>query len=183
VGADEPWWGDVGVTYDALDGYAYVFGHGPSTANLSNYVYLAKVPASQATDVAAYQYWGQGTTSWTTQRFADGGAGTAQVTAARAIFPEYALNQSNAFWSNYFNTWMFVYGAGVGYTDVMVMTAPNLEGPWTKGFTVASTCPNETCSDVRYAIAPHPEYDPTGKTIFATWTDSNAIYGVRVAWQ
>src|SRR5277367_906885 len=32
---------------------------GPSTANLSNYVYLAKVPAAQATDVTAYQYWDQ----------------------------------------------------------------------------------------------------------------------------
>jgi len=182
-GADEPWWGDVGVTYDALDQNAYVFGHGPSTANLSNYVYLAKVSAAQATDVTAYQYWDQSASAWTTQRFANGDGGTLAVTSAQALFPEDALNQSNAFWSNYYNTWMFVYGAGVGYTDVMVMTAPNLEGPWTKGFTVASTCPNNVCSDERYAIAPHPEYDPTGKTIFVTWTDSNSIYSVKIEWQ
>jgi hypothetical protein len=182
-GSTEPWWGDVGVTYDPIDQNAYVFGHGPSTASLSNYTYLARVPAAQATDVTKYQYWDQSTKSWTTQRLSNGQNGTINVTSDMAIFPNNAMNQSNAFWSNYYNTWMFVYGAGVGYTDVMVMTAPTLEGPWTTGFTIASTCPNNTCSAIRYAVAPHPEYDLSGKTIFATWTDSNNIYGVRVAWK
>jgi hypothetical protein len=179
----EPWWGDVGVTYDAEDQNAYVFGHGPSTAMLSNTVFLAKVPASQATDVSAYQYWNGATSSWTTQRFANGQLGTLNVTSAQALFPANALGQSNAFWSTYYNTWMFVYGTSFGYSDVMVMTAPKLEGPWTQGFTVASTCPNSACSAVRYAIAPHPEYDPTGKTLLVTWTDSNVVYAVRIAWQ
>jgi len=59
----------------------------------------------------------------------------------------------------------------------------SVEGPWTHGFTVASTCPNDVCGDERYAIAPHPEYDPTGKTVFVTWTASNSIYGVKIEWQ
>jgi hypothetical protein len=179
----EPWWGDVGVTYDALDQCAYVYGHGPTSANLSDFVYLAKVPAALATDVSAYRYWDQSTASWTAQRFANGQLGTMAVTSAQALFPEHALGQSNAFWNTFYNTWMFVYGTGFGYTDIQVMTASKLEGPWTKGFTVASTCPNGTCSAIRYAIAPHPEYDLSGKTLLVTWTDSNRIYGVRLTWK
>ena len=181
--SSEPWWGDVGVTYDALDGNAYVFGHGPASAQLSDYVFLARVPAAQATDVGAYRYWNAATSAWTPQRFADGQGGTLQVSTAQALFPRYALGQSNAFWSEYYDTWMFVYGTSFGYSDVMVMTAPALEGPWTQGFTIASSCPNGQCSAIRYAIAPHPEMDPTGKTLLVTWTDSNAIHAVRIEWQ
>jgi hypothetical protein len=179
----EPWWGDVGVTYNALDQNAYVFGHGPSSASLANCVFLARAPAARATDVSAYQYWDQSTSSWTAQRFGNGQLGTLDVSAAQAIFPEYALGQSNAFWSNYYNTWMFVYGTGFGYTDIQVMTAPKLEGPWTQGFAIASTCPNNSCTALRYAIAPHPEFDLSGKTLLVTWTDSNNVNAVRIAWQ
>jgi hypothetical protein len=49
---------------------------------------------------------------------------------------------------------------------------------------IADSCtPNVTCGNTRYAITGHPEYDITGKTIFATWTDANNIYGVRIEWQ
>jgi hypothetical protein len=178
----EPWWGDVGVTYDALDQSAYVFGHGPSSAMLDGYVFLAKVPAAQATDVSAYQYWDASAGAWTTRRFSNGQLGTLALTSAQALFPLHALGQSNAFWSTYYNTWMFVYGTSFGYSDVMVMTAPRLEGPWTKGFSIASTCPNNICGAIRYAIVPHPEYDPTGKTLLVTWTDANSIYAARIEW-
>lgn len=178
----EPFWGDIGVTYNSLDQHVYVFGHGPASANLGAHVYLAKVPAAQATEVSAYQYWDQSQKSWSTQRFADGTLGTLKLTSSQAIFANRTLGQSNAFWSNYYNTWMFVYGADVGYTDVMVMTAPQLEGPWTKGVTVASTCP-KTCSSIRYAIAPHPEFDATGRTLLVTWTDANVNYVVQIEWK
>ncbi len=177
----EPYWGDVGVTYDALDHNVYVFGHGPASASLSGDVFLAKAPAAQATEVSAYQYWDQSQSAWTTARFANGQLGTVDVSSSQAIFTNHALGQSNAFWSNYYDTWMFVYGADVGYTDVMVMTAPTLEGPWTTGVTLASTCPT-TCSATRYAIAPHPEFDPTGKTLLVTWTDSNVIHAAKIEW-
>jgi hypothetical protein len=178
----EPFWGDIGVTYNPVDQHVYAFGHGPASANLGAHVYLAKAPAAQATDVSAYRYWDQSQKTWGTQRFADGTLGTIKLTSDQAIFPNRTLGQSNAFWSNYYNTWMFVYGADVGYTDVMVMTAAQLEGPWTKGFTIASTCP-KTCSGIRYAIAPHPEFDPTGKTLLVTWTDSNVDYVVQIEWK
>jgi hypothetical protein len=178
----EPYWGDIGVTFNSLDNNVYVFGHGPGSADLGTQVYLAKVPAARAEDLSAYQYWDQAKLAWTSTRFGDGSAGTSKVTRAQAIFKDRALGQSNAFWSNHYNKWMFVYGADVGYTDIMVMTADRLEGPWTAGFTVASTCP-AGCSSIRYTIAPHPEYDPTGKTLLVTWTDSNVIYATRIEWQ
>jgi hypothetical protein len=178
----EPAWGDIGATYNPSDANVYVYGHGPGS--LSSNVYLAKVPAARATDVSAYQYWDQSIKGWTKRRFTtDGRYGTVKMSSAQAIFTNHALGQSNAFWSNYYNTWMFVAGADVGYTDVMVMTAPTLEGPWTKAVTVASTCPGGSCSSIRYAIAPHPEYDPSGRTLLVTWTDSNVIHSTRIRWK
>lgn len=179
----EPYWGDIGATYNPLDGYVYVFGHGPKSANLLSCVYLAKVPAAQATNVGAYQYWDQSAHAWTTRRFANGQLGTINVSSAQAIFTNNSQGQSNAFWSNYYNCWMFVYGADVGYTDIMVRTAPSLQGPWTTGFTVASTCPNNSCSGIRYAICPHPEYDLSGKTLLVSWTDSNVIHAAKITWR
>jgi hypothetical protein len=169
-GGNEPYFGDVGVTYNPRDGKVY--GYGPAASS----VFLARATATRATDVNAYEYWDQTRRAWQTQRLNN-------PTNAQALFANRELGQSNAFWSNYYNTWMFVAGANVGYTDIMVMTAPNLEGPWTKAFTVASTCPNNQCSAVRYAIEPHPEYDPSGRTLLVTWTDSNVIYSARLHWR
>ena len=181
-GADEPWWGDIGVAYNPQDGDVYVYGHGPIP--FDDNVYLARAPGARATDVTAYQYWNQSTQSWTTQRFTlSGGNGTIKLTNAMSLFPNRQLGQSNPFWSNHYNSWMFVAGADVGYTDVQVMTASKLEGPWTKPFTIASTCPNNVCSAIRYAITPHPEYDLSGKNLLVTWTDSNVIYSVVLRWK
>jgi hypothetical protein len=181
-GADEPWWGDVGVTYDPQDGKVYVWGHG--AGDFSKNIYLARVTATRATDVSAYEYWDQSTGTWGTQRLTlSGDNGTKKLTDAESMFPDHMLGQSNAFWSNYYNTWMFVAGADVGYTDIMVMTAPSLTGPWTRLTTVASTCPNNQCGAIRYAIAPHPEYDPSGKTLLVTWTDNNVIESARLHWR
>lgn len=43
--------------------------------------------------------------------------------------------------------------------------------------------PTGKCGTWRYAITPHPEYDPSGKTLLITWTDSNQIHASRVTWQ
>lgn len=170
----EPFFGDIGVTYNPLDKKVYAYGNGP--AGLGEHVFLARADAERATDVSAYEYWNAATQSWTTQRFANGEWGTLKVSREQAIFKDRELGQSNAFWSNYYNTWMFVHGANLGYTDIMIKTAPKLEGPWTKSFTIASTCPTGECGAIKYAITPHPEYDPTGKTLLVSWTDDNVIH-------
>jgi transposase len=55
---------------------------------------------------------------------------------------------------------MFLAGADVGYTDIMVMTAPALQGPWTAAVTVASTCPGDHAGHLdrleRDLDRPHP---------------------------
>lgn len=181
-GPTEPHWGDVGTTYDPQDGDVYVYGYGPDPFGTD--VYLARVPAAQATDVDAYRYWDNSAQAWTNRRFSlSGNLGTVKLSDAQAIFTNRALGQSNAFWNSHYNTWMFVAGADVGYTDIEVTTAPNLWGPWTTPVTIASTCPNNQCGAIRYAIAPHPEYDINGDTLLVTWTDANVIHSARIHWK
>jgi hypothetical protein len=183
-GPTEPAWGDIGVTYDPTDGRVYVYGHGPAGSDFAGDVYLCRAPAAQATDVSAYEYWDQSVSGWTSRRFSLSGAlGTVMLSHDLAIFPNRQLGQSNAFWNTHYNTWMFLAGADVGYTDIMVMTAPALQGPWTAAVTVASTCPGNACGAIRYCVAPHPEYDPSGATTLVTWTDSNVIWTARIHWQ
>jgi hypothetical protein len=181
--SDEPNWGDVGVTYDPRDGKVYVFGHGSAANNVNGTTYLARVSAPQATDVTAYEYWDQSTKVWSTTRFGNGRTGTTTYTTAQAIFSYAGHGQSNAFWSNYYNTWMFVYGGDWPNSDIYVSTAPALEGPWTSALDIATTCPTGTCGTLRYCIAPHPEFDQSGKTLIVTWTDANNIYADRVTFK
>jgi len=183
-GPNEPYWGDIGVTYDPRDEHVYVFGHGPSSLDLKANTYLAKVPADQATNVEAYSYWDRSSGTWTSQRFGDGEAGTLAISSDQAIFTFASHGQSNAFWSNHYNTWMFVHGADWGDSEIYVSTAPELQGPWSAGVAIGTTCPpSGECGSLRYCIAPHPEFDPSGKTLLVTWTDSNVIHAVRFEWQ
>jgi beta-xylosidase len=77
---------------------------------------------------------------------------------------------------------MFVYGADWPNSDIYVSTASKLEGPWTSAITLGTTCPTGTCGDLRYCIAPHPEFDASGKTLMVTWTDDNDIHAVEITW-
>ena len=176
----EPRWGDVGVTYNPQDGYVYVFGGGYNAAT-----YLARVKATEALDVNAYTYWDNEAGTWNTTRFGDGTHGTANYTEKQAVWGWYAHGQSNPFWSNYYNTWMSVYGSGWAGSDILYSTAPNLWGPWTPEKTVCPSCLPETNCDghFRYAMNPHPEYDITGKTLLVSWTDSNIQRLVKITWE
>ena len=98
--SDEPYWGDIGVTYDPLDERVYVFGHGPTALDLKANVYLARVQATEATNIDAYEYWDQAARAWTDERFGDGRerhcrhherAGNINVRVAWSI--EYLLEQ------------------------------------------------------------------------------------------
>ncbi len=164
-GPSDPWYGDIGITYDPRDKKVYAYGNGPDRG-----VYLARVPATQANDVTAYEYWDQSTQSWYT--------GVKKVDRNQAIFSHHhdtpfqhqeIFSQSNAFWSNYYNAWMFLTSGGYPGTRIAVMTAPKLEGPWTALTKVSDACPatNAVC----YAVAPHPEYDESGKTVLVSYTE------------
>jgi hypothetical protein len=69
-------------------------------------------------------------------------------------------------------------------SDIYVSTAPKLEGPWSKALSIGKTCPpGGSCGTLRYCIAPHPEFDPSGKTVLVTWTDANIVHAVKVTWE
>ena len=175
-----PNWGDVGIAYNAQDGHVYVYGHGANDPELSVRTFLCRAPANQATDINSYEYWLNDVRQWTKQRLSDGNI---KHENKHAVFQWMVMNQSAPFWSNYFNKWMLLYGACWGTSDVLCMTADQLEGPWAEHDVVASTKPPEGMEGLRYCHTGHPEFDPTGKTVLATWTLNNKIYGATIEWQ
>lgn len=188
--ATEPCWGDVGVAYNAAEHTVYAYGHGASyDPELSSRTFLAKVPADKALERDAYQYWNNGTRSWSSQRPGKPGQqGTVECTKEMAIFDWHAMNQSAPFWSNWFNCWMLVHSSGWPESPVYVRTAERLEGPWVEHGEVASTEARGkegggVGGGFRYCVVGHPEFDSSGKTVLVTWTRENVIYGVRVEWE
>lgn len=182
----EPCWGDVGAVYDARSGYVYAYGHGPKTdKELGVRTFLCRAPAGQALDVAAYEYWLDDAREWTRQRLTLSGAmGSRKLENSQAIFGWMAMNQANPFWSNHFNCWMLLHSTGWPGGDVQIQTADALEGPWKEGGSVASTAPRHGEKDgMRYCATGHPEFDPSGRTVLATWTKNNEIYGATITWE
>jgi len=183
----EPYYGDVGIAYNAQDGHVYAYGKGPGYDDgLSKHTFLCKAPADKATDIDAYSYWDASTASWGTQRLTlHGEHGSKKLEAGQAVFGWMAMNQAAPFWSNYFNRWMFLYGNSWGYSDCLVMTAEKLEGPWDGhgGMVVCSTLPEKEGEGFRYACCGHPEFDDSGKSVLVTWTRNNEIYGTTVVWE
>ncbi|KAK5112187.1 hypothetical protein LTR85_011620 [Meristemomyces frigidus] len=184
----EPTWGDVGVCLNAPDGHLYVYGHGPqndpSKSDLNSHTYLCRVPADKALDMGSYEYWRNDSKTWTRQRFANGQFGTLQCTKEMAIFGWHEMNQSAPFWSNYFNKWMFIYSSGWPTSPVLCKTADRLEGPWEDHGEIATTLPEGHKDEgMRYCVVGHPEFDASGKTVLATWTRNNVIWGVKIEWQ
>lgn len=188
---EEPCFGDVGIAFDSRDGFVYAFGKGPQQDDeeLIRRTYLCRAPIMDAFNIDKYEYWYQDSQSWSTQRMTTHGQfGTAQLTTEQAIFPYLAMDRSAPFWSNYFNKWMFLYGNSWSQSDVYVMTADKLEGPWDKhgDMVVASTQPDgseNVAGEFRYAVNGHPEWDASGKSVFVTWTKLNEIYGTTVHWE
>ncbi|TVY87154.1 hypothetical protein LAWI1_G008776 [Lachnellula willkommii] len=185
---EEPCYGDVGIAYDRRDGFLYAFGKGPQQDDeqLIRRTYLCRAPLTQAFNINAYQYWDNSAKAWTPRRLTThGNMGTLKLTYEQAIFDYLQMDRSAPFWSNYFNKWMFLYGNSWGYSDVYVMTADRLEGPWDThgGMVVASTGGEPVAGEFRYAVNGHPEWDESGKTVFVTWTKLNEIYGTTITWE
>ncbi|KAI9695179.1 MAG: hypothetical protein M1820_008815 [Bogoriella megaspora] len=180
----EPCWGDVGAVYNAQDGYVYAYGHGPQRdSELISRTFLARAPAHQATDVKAYEYWKNKERIWTRRRQGNGANDMDTVSHDDAIFGWYDMNQSVPFWSNYYNIWMFLHSTGWPVSEVQCKTAERLEGPWFDHGTVATTQPEGHGEGMRYCVTAHPEFDPSGKMVFVTWTRNNVIWGVTIEWE
>lgn len=183
----EPLFGGRGAAYDARDGYVYVYGASPVT--MSN-TYLARALPADVADAGKYQYFDNSTKTWGSNRFTqDGRYGTVAISEKQAIFTGNSFDQTTPFWSNYYNTWMMAYGDKWSRTNIYIMTAPHLEGPWIKSSTVnIDTCILASCANDgqwHYAVAGHPEYDPSGKTLVVTWSTwkDNKIYAKKITFE
>lgn len=182
---NEMCWGGAGTVYNAADGYVYTYTGGP---NYSTYV--ARVPLANVHNAASYSMYNAGTNTWVTgeKRFNAGTGSIPGFPDAYAIDDTWSMqgigwggmSQSAPFWSNYYNVWMWAHGTVWGYSNILVMTAPNPWGPWTdSGINVdtGAACPNADCSGgYRYAHMGHPEYDASGKTLVVSWTWANIIF-------
>ena len=93
------------------------------------------------------------------------------------------------FWSNYFNKWMWLQGTSFPASHVMCMTADNLQGPW-QDFREVTPLPEikDNPQLMRYCVCPHPEFDPSGKTVLVTWSHhpdefTYIICGMVIEWE
>lgn len=189
----EPLYGDIGIVYNPEDGHVYAYGHGrPSVAaGLDEWIFLTRVQASQADDIQAYEYWDGKNKVWMPTPYGDGRDGTVLMTPEHAVFNiSRQVGQSTPFWSNHYQKWMFIHGRDWGWDHIFASTADSLEGPWTHQLEpIARTCTENgeeggPCSGAfRYAITPHPEYDPSGKTLLVSWTEANVIYLKRLTFE
>ncbi|KAB8336921.1 hypothetical protein FH972_021226 [Carpinus fangiana] len=183
---NEPAWGDVGIMLDPRDNHIYAYGHGPaSDKELGVRTFLCRVPKDKAGNVGAYEYWLNGKKQWTKERMTVHGLnGTHKIAHDDSVFQWMVINQANPFWSNYFNCWLLLHGTSFGTSHVIAKTADKLEGPWKDHGVVAETGPRHGEKDgLRYCQVGHPEFDDSGKTVLATWTKNNVIWGATVEWE
>jgi hypothetical protein len=91
-GDTEPWYGDVGAIRSG--DYIYAYGH----ANATPYVYLARVPWQNATDLSCYEYWNGD--QWQIDRLYNPGE-------KEGVF--WQIQQGQVVYSNYYGCFVFVY--------------------------------------------------------------------------
>lgn len=105
-GETEPWYGDICALKHR--GYIYAFGHMEQP-----FSYLARVPAQQAFQLDAYEYWnGDG---WQKERL-----NPKEMGEKGNVF--WQTQQGQMFWSKYHNCLVFVYADNFWSCQVLVST-------------------------------------------------------------
>lgn len=90
----EPWYGDVCAL--RAGPYIYAYGH----AKDNPWVYLARVQATKATELNAYEYWnGEG---WQFERL-----NREELDEKQSVF--WQINQGQIYWSKFHNCFIFVH--------------------------------------------------------------------------
>ncbi|OAL40337.1 hypothetical protein AYO20_00073 [Fonsecaea nubica] len=162
----EPWYGDICAL--RWNEHVYAYGHGPEG---NPWVYLTRVLAEEATNVACYEYWNGET--WQKDKL-DGKS----IGEKESVF--WQINQGQVIWSNYFGCFLFVYCDNWMNSKVLLKTAQQPEGPWSDPITLYQATPIQPGSSI-YAAVPHPYFDETGKTLVVTFTNHpNTVQAVRV---
>lgn len=162
--AEEPVWGDHGVV-DGNDGNLYAFGQTYwNTAD--QWAFVMRAPKASATTVDAWNYWNG--TGWQTERLIKPGP-------EAAVFQH--VNAGGFMWNAHLNKWLAVTSF---LMDIQMMTADNLQGPWTKVSTIYSDPTGSASHQFDYGTAFHPEYDTTGRTVIVTYATYQSIQALRV---
>ncbi|SMR50400.1 unnamed protein product [Zymoseptoria tritici ST99CH_3D1] len=171
---NETFWGRNEIAYGAYgnvvrNGIAYLYGQANGTVS------LAKVPVGSVENRSAYRYWVNG--DWVT---------TAPKIGADGIRIENVSvgGQGTYFWSQGWNSYVWIGGNQHPGATMYITTAPDPAGPWITPIRFYDG-PNGNFSLPAYSIQAHPammEFNPSLKSMLLTYTkvdqDSrgNAVY-------
>jgi len=124
---------------------------------LSFHCLLGKVPLDQIFVRPAWRFW-------------DGARWSASMADARPVLD--ATSDLSVQWNPHLGQWMAVY-SGVFSNDVLVRTAPSLEGPWS-GEGTLFTADRKGRGGKSYDAQPHAEYaEQGGRVLYFTYTRPN----------
>ncbi len=151
-GEGEPGYGAAAL----LDG-GFLYSFACEKATLTFPCTMARVPPAQALDRAAWRYW-------------DGGAWSADLAAARALFD--GAPSMRVFFDQHLARWIAVYSAPLS-DDVVARTAPALTGPWSDDARLF-TADRKGMGGWTYDAEAHPELSPDGgRTLYVSHTRPN----------
>ncbi|EXJ84844.1 hypothetical protein A1O3_05518 [Capronia epimyces CBS 606.96] len=169
-GEREPWYGDICAL--RWDEHIYAYGHGGEG---NPWVYVARVPAANATQLDRYEYWNGD--EWQAERLQKDSIGEKE-----SVF--WQINQGQVVYSKWFGCFIFVYCDNFMNSRVHVKTAQHPQGPWSDPpvmvYQAKPLLPGEENGCI-YAAVPHPYFDESGKTLVVTFTNHpNTIQAVKV---
>ncbi|KAK8068698.1 hypothetical protein PG994_005314 [Apiospora phragmitis] len=175
------WWdadstaryGDVAAFRDPRSEYIYAWGGAPMKIKGwvdSSYVYQCRVKATEAFDLARYEYWWGRQMGWKSESLTT-------FTAETAVM--WMSGQGQVVWNDYLGCYVFV-RLGPLSNDVLLRTAPLPEGPWSDDVKVFTATPIGQ-DGMTYAGVAHPYLDPSGRSMVISYTNNNNIEVIKVA--
>ncbi|UKZ57337.1 hypothetical protein TrVGV298_011190 [Trichoderma virens] len=180
LGDDGWWWdcsttakyGDVATYRDVNSEYIYVWGHPPKTVTEwpeTEYIYQARVKATEAFDLDKYEYWWGRAKGWQSEMLSEHNPETAVL---------WGVGQGQVVYSEWFKCYIYVHLNG---PKVALRTAAKPEGPWSEDREVFTAEPID--GGFVYAGVAYPFLDETGKTLTIAFTNNNHIQVIRVTFE
>ncbi|KAF4975767.1 hypothetical protein FZEAL_7483 [Fusarium zealandicum] len=177
------WWdgdrfakyGDIAAYRDVNSDFIYVLGRPPNSIcewPSNQYVYQARVRATDAFDLSKYEYWWGRDQGWKEEMLTDFNCETAIM---------WGVGQGQIVYNEHFGAYIYVYLDLVNRVKggtVCLRTAPNAEGPWTDNKEIFKAEPID--GGLVYAGIAYPHLDETGKTLTIGFTNNNHIQVIKV---
>ncbi|KAK9366868.1 hypothetical protein V1509DRAFT_628170 [Lipomyces kononenkoae] len=162
-GKTEPHYGDICAL--KFGDYIYAYGHGNASAE---FIYVCRVLASSATNLAAYEYWNG--SDWQKDRLYN-------VSGKESVF--WQIQAGQVFWNPYYNCLIFVHSNNFMDNQILAKSSSSPTGPWSEPVTLYKVPSGQV-----YSAAPHPNYDSTGKTLVCTYTKyPNQLQAIKVTFK